>query len=252
MICRNTGSPSAKRLSRELTNRLNYKVWRSRRLIPTRIQMFYGNPVDKIAQYKWFKDNNIPALEFTTDIEEAKRWAARRAVVCRRLINASNGRGIVVADTPEQVVPAKVYTKYAKKSKEFRVHIYKDKVVSILEKRRKLGATTDTGFRIRNHVNGFVFCRNNVNPPPGIKELALRASKVTNSDFKGVDIGYNELKDLMFIIEVNSAPGVEGTTVNEYCNTIIGREQAQPLVRRPRNRIRRRTRRANVYQRYGY
>jgi glutathione synthase/RimK-type ligase-like ATP-grasp enzyme len=112
-----------------------------------------------------------------------------------------------------------VYTLYRKKKKEFRVHVFQDQVVAVLEKRRKKGTTGDT--KIRNTANGYVFCREDVTEPEGIRELALKASKVTSSDFKGVDIGYNEKLNQLFVIEVNSAPGMEGTTINDYIEAIL-------------------------------
>jgi glutathione synthase/RimK-type ligase-like ATP-grasp enzyme len=65
-----------------------------------------------------------------------------------------------------------------------------------------------------------VFCSDNVVEPEGIRELALKAAKVTNSDFKGVDIGFNEKLNELFVIEVNSAPGIEGSNINRYIEVI--------------------------------
>jgi glutathione synthase/RimK-type ligase-like ATP-grasp enzyme len=125
-----------------------------------------------------------------------------------------------VAETPEQVCMAPVYTQYKKKKREFRVHVFEDKVVSVLEKRKKKGFD-GVDHKVRNTANGYVFCRENVVEPEGIRELALKASKVTASLFKGVDIGYNEKLNQLFVIEVNSAPGCQGTTVQEYVKAIV-------------------------------
>jgi D-alanine-D-alanine ligase-like ATP-grasp enzyme len=35
-----------------------------------------------------------------------------------------------------------------------------------------------------------------------------------------VDLCYNEHSNDVFIVEVNSAPGIEGTNVQTYCNAI--------------------------------
>jgi D-alanine-D-alanine ligase-like ATP-grasp enzyme len=51
--------------------------------------------------------------------------------------------------------------------------------------------------------------------------VALAAAKVSPSDFRGVDIGYNEKKDELFVIEVNSAPGIEGSNVNKYLDAMV-------------------------------
>lgn len=222
LVSKKIGSRSLKRLAEGLSTSEGYKVWRSRFHKPKRTNLVYGDCKGKIEQYEYFKTNGISALEYTTQIGVAKEWVQKTPVVCRKLTRSSEGKGIVIAETPEQVVQAPVYTKYKKKKKEFRVHVYQNRVVHVLEKRRKTGFTGETDAKIRNTANGYVFCSGNVIEPDGIRALALAASRVTNSDFKGVDIGYNELKNELFVIEVNSAPGIGGSNVQRYVNTIKG------------------------------
>lgn len=211
-------SGSAARVAKGLSTKLGYKVWRSSASKPNRLHIRYGDQKGKIEQYEWFKQQGLTALEFTTSQATAVEWAKKSTVVCRKLTHASEGKGIVVAETPEQVCMAPVYTKYKKKKKEFRIHIFKDQVVHVLEKRKKTGVEGDS--KIRNTANGYVFCTDGVEEPPGLRELALKASKVTQSDFKGVDIGWNEKLQELFVIECNSAPGIEGTNVTRYVDTI--------------------------------
>ena len=218
------GSGSLKRLAMALSSRVGYKVLRTKRINPRRIQYEYGNLIDKCSQYRWFTANDVSCPDFTFDKATAHSWLLDGGVVfCRTLTRASEGKGIVVAETADQLVYAPVYTKYMKKKREFRVHIFKDKVVQVVEKRKRTGWDADRDTRIRNTANGYVFCRDLLSPAPsGLMELALRASKVTQSDFKGVDVGYNEKKGELFVIEVNSAPGVEGSNVDSYVNVILG------------------------------
>jgi len=221
LLSTNLKSGSLKRIAQGLSTKLGYKVWRSKLKKPNRIHLLYGNQKGKIEQYEYFKEKGIPALTFTTVQAEAKKWAESMAVICRKLTHSSEGKGIVVAETPEQVVSAPVYTQYKKKKKEFRVHIFKDQVVHVLEKRRKKDYDGDADAKIRNTANGYVFCSENVVEPNGIRELALQARKITKSDFAGVDIGYNEKLNQLFVIEVNSAPGIEGTNVDRYIEVIV-------------------------------
>ena len=213
-------STSLRKLAGALTEKLGYKVWRSSKIKSNRKHLRYGDCKDKLSQYVYFAGQDIPALPFTTCQEEAKSWILDgETVVARCLTMSSEGRGIVVLEQESPWVVAPIYTRYLKKKREYRVHIYGDAVVSVLEKRRKKGTTGDT--KIRNTANGYVFCRENVTEPEGIRELALKASKVTSSDFKGVDIGYNEKLNQLFVIEVNSAPGMQGTTINDYVEAIV-------------------------------
>ena len=218
----NLKSGSLKRIATALGERVGYKVLRTRFENTRRKQYSYGNLIDKCAQYRWFSANNIPCPEYTFSREDVLHWLANNHIVfCRTLTRASEGRGIVVAETVDQLVDAPVYTKYTKKKREFRVHIFKDRIVQVVEKRKRTGWSGSRDTRIRNSNNGYVFCRDVSNIPDGLYELALKASRVTNSDFKGVDIGYNELMDQLFVIEVNSAPGIEGSNVTDYVNTIL-------------------------------
>jgi glutathione synthase/RimK-type ligase-like ATP-grasp enzyme len=222
LVTKKLASRSLKRLAVSLTNKLQYKVWRSKFTKPKRLNLLYGDCKDKITQYEYFKAQGIPALDFTTNYQEALEWVKDGVcVVARTLTRASEGKGIVVAETPEQLPKAPVYTVYKKKKKEFRVHVFNDKVICVLEKRKKKGLP-EVNSKIRNTVNGYVFCRDGVIEPEGIRELAIKASKVTTSSFKGVDIGYNEKLNHLFVIEVNSAPGMENTTVEQYANAILG------------------------------
>lgn len=214
------GSGSAKRVAQGLSQALGYKVFRSLKAFPKKTKIKYGQGVDKLTQYKWFAANDIPALEYTTEQAVYLQWQAEgHTVFARKLLNSSCGHGIVTLDGGSTVL-APVYTKYKKKKREFRVHVYKDSVVRVVEKKMRSDWDGPRNPKIRNIANGFVFC-SCTDEPSGIRELAIKASKVVSSDFRGVDIGYNEKHNELFIIEVNSAPGIEGANVQAYVDNII-------------------------------
>jgi hypothetical protein len=221
-------SNSLKRLALALSAALGYKVWRTSAVKPNRLQFRYGDAVDKLAQYKFFKEKGISALEFTTKGQEAVQWLNEgHTVFGRKLLNASCGKGIEVYEPKDvaEIDPCPVYTKYKPKKREFRVHVFKDKVVTIVEKKRKSDYQGDKkDAKIRNLEHGYVFAQQIEladSLRQRIEEVALRASKVCSSDFRGVDIAYNEKKDDVFVIEVNSAPGIEGSNVDKYVAAIV-------------------------------
>ena len=209
-----------------MTRRLGYKVWRSTKERANRKHIKYGHSVDKLTQYRWFQEQGLSALEFTTDYATAFRWWEEGYTVFgRTILNGSCGKGIIVYspedDQFDEARSAKVYTKYKKKKREFRVHIFQDRVVAVIEKRKRAGYKGERDTKIRNLANGYVFCQTVENEPEGLRALALAASKVTPSDFKGVDLGYNERNNECFIIEVNSAPGIQGSNINAYISQIL-------------------------------
>jgi len=218
-------STSLKLLAQTLTQKLGYKVWRSTQPKPRREHIKYGHSVDKLTQYRWFQEQGLSALVFTNSTAEAQEWlnAGDTYVFGRKYLNSSCGKGIVVFEPGDGIGPAgvcPVYTQYKKKKREFRVHVYKDKVVAVTEKRKRAGFEGTRDTKIRNLENGYVFCQTVSNEPTGLRELALRAARVSPSDFKGVDIGYNERNNDLFIIEVNSAPGIQGSNLVSYTNAI--------------------------------
>lgn len=217
------GSQSLKLLAQALSQQLGYKVLRTTKVNPKRVQLKYGNSTDKLSQYKWFQQQGLSALEFTTDSDVVDGWLANKHTVFgRKLLNSSCGKGIVVLDKHDAGIPElPVYTLYKKKKREFRVHVFQGVVVSVTEKKRKAGWTDARDTKIRNLANGYVFCQEVTNEPEGLRELALKAAAVVQSDFKGVDIGYNEKNNDLFVIEVNSAPGITGSNINKYAQGIL-------------------------------
>jgi glutathione synthase/RimK-type ligase-like ATP-grasp enzyme len=223
LVSKKLGSNSLAALAAGLSTKLGYKVFRSKAPHSFRSNLVYGDCKNKTSQYEWFKAQGISALDFTTSHEEAKAWVKDGQVVFARLLTrSSEGKGIVVCETEEQVPVAPVYTKYKKKKKEFRVHIFQQEVVHVLEKRKRKEFEGTVNTKVRNTANGYVFCSQDVVEPEGIRELARKASKVTNSDFKGVDIGFNEKLNELFVIEVNSCPGIQGSNIDKYISAIIG------------------------------
>ena len=217
-------SASLKALAVSLSTALGYKVRRTQVPNPYRDNFKYGQSVNKIQQYQWFKEQGLSALEFTTDTQQAIAWCMDdKTVFGRKYLNSSCGRGIVVFDknTAAAIHGCPVYTLYKKKKREFRVHVFKDQVVSVTEKKRKKGWDNERDTKIRNLANGYIFCQQVSDEPEGLRLLALRASAVSPSDFRGVDIGYNEKSNDLFVIEVNSAPGIQGSNLDKYTQTII-------------------------------
>lgn len=224
-------SRSLKRLAGALSAALGYTVYRTTTQRQDRIQLRYGHQVNKLSQYKWFKQKNISSFEFTTVKAEAQAWVvAGFTVFGRETLNGQAGAGIRIfsTDNPADAsicTPCEVYTKYKPKKREFRVHIYADKVVGIVEKKKRHEHQGPSDSRVRNLVNGFVFCQEvtlTATLKQKIEEVALAASKVCNqSHFRGVDVGYNQLNNDVFVIEVNSAPGIEGSNVDHYKVAIL-------------------------------
>ena len=139
-------------------------------------------------------------------------------VYCRTSLTGHSGSGIVIASSINELVPAPLYTKATKHKHEFRVHVFKDKVIDVQQKRRRIGYDgPDTG--IRNHSNGYIYARSTVNYPDELLSSSIKAVQMLGLDFGAVDIGYRERDGKVFVFEVNTAPGLTGTTLEKYIQT---------------------------------
>jgi glutathione synthase/RimK-type ligase-like ATP-grasp enzyme len=181
----------------------------------------------KLRAFERFKAAGIPTPEWTTNIEEARQWiSAGKIVVCRTLLNAHSGRGIVLLSeampNPLNIPVAPLYVLYKKKRSEYRVHVFDGKVIDVSEKRRRNGShiLNPEGY-IRNLANGWVFCRDGVVEPADLRDLATKAVSALGLTFGACDIIWNEHENKCYVLEVNTAPGLEGTTLQRYMEAIV-------------------------------
>lgn len=173
--------------------------------------------INKRIAFERMKAAGVRVPEFTPDRGVALRWLTQGAtVLARQSLTGTRGNGIVVMENAEQLVPAPLYTQYKKKKQEFRVHVMNGQVFDAQEKRKRRGAEADNF--VRSERNGWVFCRDNVNLPADVSEQAVAAVAALGLDFGGVDVIWNVKEQKAYVLEVNTAPGLEGTTVTNYAN----------------------------------
>lgn len=222
LVPANMKSRGAKLLAATLSEKLGYKVYRVKESsIRKRTPFRLRKGTDKLTQLNRFNAAGVDHPEFTTAIGTAMEWIAEGTVVCRTLLNGSEGRGIIVADTVEKLVRAPLYTKYFKKKEEYRVHVLNGVVVDVQQKKRRGIVNDNRDSRIRNTANGFVFCREGLVEPTGLRQIAIDATNSLGYTLGAVDIGYNVKRQQLVVFEVNATPGMEGTTVQRYADAIV-------------------------------
>jgi len=124
---------------------------------------------------------------------------------------------------PEEIVPtAPLYTKYIKKTREFRVHIVGETILSIVEKKRTFRVPDDeVNWQIRTFNNGWIYSRKNLKKiPQDVSLKAKEAMAIFGLDFGAVDIVWSPEDRRSYVLEINTAPGLQGTTIYEYANAI--------------------------------
>lgn len=157
----------------------------------------------------------------------AKDWFnAGLDIVCRHTLVGFGGAGIELVNnkTHETLPDAHLYVLYKKKAAEFRVHVFKDVVIDVTQKKVKEGAE-NVNRQIRNHANGWVYCRENIDVPQDVFKQAVAAVTALGLDFGAVDVIWNHKEQQAYVLEVNSAPGLEGQTLTSYKEAILAELQ---------------------------
>jgi len=163
---------------------------------------------NKISTLLTLDANKIPTLEWTTDKEVAKENAP---IYCRTILNGSKGKGIIIANNPEEVVNAPLYTKKLDDYLEYRVHVMNGEVFyAQLKKPRYEGVSTT----IKTGKDYYFSKRNIEIISPELKRLAIQTIKCLELDFGAVDL-LKKGSDIR-VLEVNTAPGLDNSTANAY------------------------------------
>lgn len=178
------------------------------------------NASNKLTSFELFAQNDVSIPPFFTTKASAIEYLQGgdgRSVVARTVLSGHSGVGIIISDNPDDVADARLYTAYVKKQEEYRYHVFAGRVVDIQRKARKREvADEDVNWQVRNLDGGFIFAREGVVESPVAAEQAVKAVAALGLDFGAVDLIYNAREDKYYVLEVNTAPGLAGTTLEGY------------------------------------
>lgn len=173
---------------------------------------------NKLLTYQTLDDGEVTYLpEWTTSKLEAEQWITEGyKVYCRTTLTGHSGSGIVIASTIDELVTAPLYTRNSKSKYEYRVHVFKGNVIDVQQKKKRSDWEGTSIPGIRNFANGWVYAREGVECNSFVTDAAIHAVKTIGLDFGAVDIAYNQHDGKVTLYEVNTAPGIEGTTLDNY------------------------------------
>lgn len=199
----------------------------------------YQNTINKLyffehitAHNKVFHNCQVNIPEWTTDHQVANAW--NKPFFGRKLLTSHSGAGIIEynpeypydvgGNYPATAQDAPLYVQYKKKRHEYRVHFFKDSgayvVIDVTQKKKRIGFE-NVNTKIRNHDNGWVYARTDIFEPADLRHQALNAAFASNLDFGAVDLIWNEKENKCYVLEINSAPGITGTTLQMYTNAFV-------------------------------
>lgn len=170
-------------------------------------------------------DVNIP--EYTTDKNVASLWAeSGKVVVGRTKLQGSGGEDIYLMEDVDSFNAAphkniKLYVKYIPKKDEYRVHIFGNKIVDI--RRKALNPNFPkhmVNWKIRNHSKGFLFVKRDKPVDKDVYIQAMAAVRACSLEFGAVDVIWSNFHKKAFVLEINTAPGLEGSSIDNYKKAI--------------------------------
>lgn len=140
-------------------------------------------------------------------------------VVCRTILSGHSGAGIRIADTRSGLVHCHLYVRYVKKKHEYRVHVgmrNDEPVIIAVQRKSRRTECTDPNWRVRNLDGGFIYRRHGFTAPQQVIDVAKDCLASSGLDFGAVDVIWNEHQEKAYVLEINTAPGLEGTTISDY------------------------------------
>jgi hypothetical protein len=189
---------------------------------------------NKLTFFRAMQDGpRIP--HYTTDREAAEKWQLEGHMVCERhKLDGHSAEGLVIKEPHEQLARAPLYTRYVKKKDEYRIHLYRHPnndhednidIRQIFAQKKvhpnaQANGQEGINWKIRNRNNGFIFQRNNLVVPADVFKQASLAFAKSGLDFGAVDVVYQQASDKAYVLEINTAPGLEGQSVKEYFDVI--------------------------------
>lgn len=167
------------------------------------------------------EDDFARTPEYSTDRMQAQHWLQQgHTVVERHILNGNSGAGIRLVEPgdDEGVRKCPLYVKYVPKKQEYRIHVCGGQAVDIQRKARRKDVEDDAiNWKIRNHDNGFIFARNEDGVvPPDVIVQSVKAVNLLGLAFGAVDVIFNEKEQKAYVLEVNTAPGLSGATLEGY------------------------------------
>jgi glutathione synthase/RimK-type ligase-like ATP-grasp enzyme len=170
---------------------------------------------NKLEQLTKLKEEEVPVPEF---------FIRNRDVDCfpviGRNLNHSEGRDIIFIENEIQLVniSSSFYVKFINKEAEYRVHVVRNKIISIIIK------TGGVDNRICANRLGWTHTEYNQERYPRystiLSDMAKRSIEVLGYDFGAVDI-IRDRDNNFIVLEVNRAPEIQGARLREYANAFI-------------------------------
>lgn len=177
--------------------------------------------VNKRKAFEVWAGQHVSTVPWTANKAVAQEWLQEGStVIVRKILTGCEGAGIIVVEKGQPLPDAPLYSKYIFKIREFRVHATRQTAFASHMKIKDPKTTEQPKtWKVRSYANGFIFQRNNVPVSAARSALAIEAVSTLGLDFGAVDI-IEDKHGKFYVLEVNTAPGIEGQTTPAYAGAI--------------------------------
>jgi glutathione synthase/RimK-type ligase-like ATP-grasp enzyme len=159
---------------------------------------------------------------FYTPVFNSEGVPTEYPVLIREFLSASGGKGIHLISNEEEFSTTFkkgfYWTPFVVMKNEYRVHVLGDKIAKVFRKDRNPGLDVEQ-FPIKNLHLGYHFYK--ISNPEGfdkMQEVINSLCKLLNGSFIALDVGWVPSEKKYFIIEGNTAPGLNKETVKMYAD----------------------------------
>ena len=175
---------------------------------------------NKLETLKLLTIHNVPVPSY--EVSKGGLCDAEGVWIARHTLYGHSGKGIEVFEIEDEnsyIPDAYLYTKYIDKISEYRVIVVGDKAVDVKVKKKKSDYEGERDPYVWNHTNGYVFARNVGNFPILLEAIGIQAIKALGLTYGAVDI-IEDPEGQLLVLEVNTAFGLEGQTIELVGNAI--------------------------------
>lgn len=179
--------------------------------------------VNKLLALGTLRDGGVRVPDFSAHApaEAGDIWLART------VLGGSGGAGIVVVRPGESFPDAPLYVKYIRKTMEMRIHVaFGQPIFLQLKLRQSNNEQTADQKLIRNHDNGWVFAPRPIEGPilEAAAVEAVKAVAALGLDFGAVDLIVGKKDVQPYVLEVNTAPGIQSPTLIDAYRDVFTKE----------------------------
>ena len=174
--------------------------------------------VNKRRAFNKFHEAGVSIPAFTQYASKAQKWLDEgHTLIARAVLDGHEGQGIILVKPGSSLPEAGLYVKYIDKDSEYRIHVMNGKAFDCLRKVHK-----DDPYKVDTVCNteaGYVYSRK-YHIPQAVESEAIKAIAALGLDFGAVDVVYTNGNAMnvgsAYVLEVNTAPGIEGLEVTKY------------------------------------